>query len=77
MHCVHNRKKKDSFGRGIASYGRRYNKLKKATEAMLGKTEAMQKIDKHADIRSSGWTQTVLTLGQGRGGRVAENKSVG
>ena len=70
------RKRIHSFGHGIVSYGWRYNKLKKAMEAMLGKTEAMQKIDEHAGIRSSGGTQTLLNFGPRKGRRVAENKSV-
>ena len=67
VHCVHDGKKKDSFGYGIVSYGRRYNKLKKTMEAMLGKTEAMQKIDKHSGIRSSDGTQTLLNFGPRKG----------
>ena len=37
VYCVHDGKKKDGFGHGIVSYRRRYNKLKKTIEAMLGK----------------------------------------
>ena len=29
VYCVHDGKKKDSFGHDIVSYGRRYNKLKR------------------------------------------------
>ena len=67
MYCVHDGKKKYSFGHGIVSYGRRYNKLKKAMETMLGKIEAMQKIDKHAGIRSSDGTQALLIFGTKKG----------
>ena len=73
MYCVHDGKKKDTSGHGIVSYGRRYNKLKKAMEAMFGKNGAMKKIEEHAGIRSSGGTQTLLNFGTSRRGRKKVN----
>ena len=67
MYCVHDGKKKDDFWHGIVSYERRYNKLKKMMEVMLGKTQAMQKIDEYTGIRSSGGTQTLLNFGPRKG----------
>ena len=36
-------------------------------EALLGKTEATQKIDEYAGIRTSGGTQTLLNFGPRKG----------
>ena len=64
---VHNGKKKDTNGHGISLYGRRFNKLKKAMEAMLGETGATQKLKEHAGIKFSGGTQTLLNFGAQKG----------
>ena len=69
---VHDGKKKDSNGHGIVSYGRRFNKLKKAMEKMLGQTGAKEKLKEHAGIRSSGGTQTLLNFGAKKGKRGVE-----
>ena len=64
---VHDGKKKDTNGHGINAYGRRFNNLKKAMEAILGEAGAKQKLDEHAGIKFSGGTQTLLNFGPPKG----------
>ena len=64
---VHDGKKKDTNGHGINGYGRRFNTLKKAMEAILGEAGAKQKLDEHAGIKFSGGTQTLLNFGPPKG----------